>query len=815
MAQAIRKPPAKMKRFRVPPENLATACDPAQFAFETTAEVTPLQQGIIGQERAVKAIDFGLRVRHPGYNLFLTGPIGTGKTTYTRTRVGQIAAEQPTPPDWCYVYNFKNPDQPLCFALPPGRGLDLRRDMAELIEDLRTTVRKAFDSEDWERRRGELVERFEKAINEHWARLEATARARGFAIQRTPTGIFTIPLKGENPMTPEEFAALPEATRKEVAAESRELQAEVAETLRHVRNLEKEARGNLKQLESETGLYAVEYLFSQVRERYEDVPAVVEYLKEVQRDVVDNLENFRSDSDEPPLELPPPLRGQHREHYLKYRVNLFVDNSETTGAPVVFETNPTYYNLFGKVEYRSDFGTLVTDFTMIKPGAIHLANGGYLVIQANDLLGNPLSWAALKRTLETGKARIENLGDQLGLVATTGLKPSPLPLSIKVIIVGDPIIYQLLYTYDPGFRKFFKVRADFDTEMDRSFEHMQLYASFISCFCTREGLRHLTPAAVARVIDYSSRLADDQTKLSTRFHEVTELLLEASTWAEDGENPLVGPEHVDKAVEERVFRSNRIEEKVLEMIAEGTLMVDTDGGRAGQVNGLAILDLGDYVFGKPNRITARVYLGEKGVVNIEREAEMSGPIHSKGIYILSAYLAGKYAQDKPLALSASLCFEQLYEEVEGDSASSTELYALLSELSGLPIDQGLAVTGSVNQKGEIQPIAGINEKIEGFFHVCRTRGLTGEQGVIIPHQNVRNLMLKREVRQAAAAGLFHIYAIRTIDEGMEILTGFAAGERREDGGYPEGTINHLVDQRLEVMADTMRRFGQDCEEEKS
>ncbi len=797
------------------PQQLAAVCPPSIFDFSSTEDVPPLEQGIIGQDRAVRAMEFGLKIKHPGYNLFISGPVGTGKTTYAQTRIRQVASKEPQPPDICYVYNFNNPDQPSCIILPPGRGAKLRREMEEMVEDIRTEIKRVFESEDWERRRSELVEEFEKATSARWEELDRSARALNFAIQRTPTGIFTIPL-GPNgqPISPEEFGRFPEDVREDIAARNKELQSQVAETIRKVRNMEKEAREKLKQVERETALYAVGHLLNQMKDQCKDLPGVCEYLEKVQADVIEQLDRFRSDGDDEGVIPGLPMRGGQKDAWLtRYKVNLLVDNSETEGAPLVFETNPTYYNLFGKVEYRGDFGTLVTDFTMIKPGAIHMANGGYLVIQANDLFSNPMVWPALKRTLKTGQIRIENIGDQLGVVATTSLKPEPLPLKLKVIIIGNPLVYQLLYNHDEDFRKFFKVKVDFDVEMPRTEEHIKLYASFVSGFCQREGLRHLDPSAMSRIVDYSSRLADDQHKLSTRFHDVTELIFEASAWAEEEGSPLTSARHVNRAMEERVYRSNKIEEKILELFEENTIMVDTEGSVCGQVNGLAVLDFGDHSFGKPNRITARVFPGEKGVINIERETEMSGPIHSKGVYILNAHLAGKYSKDRPLALSASVCFEQLYEEIEGDSASSAELYALLSELSGLPVDQGIAVTGSVNQKGQIQPIGGVNEKIEGFFHVCKMKGLTGKQGVIIPHQNIRNLMLKEEVLDAVKNGMFHIYAVRTIDEGIELLTGVEAGAPREDGTFPEGTVNSLVDMRLAEMANALRHFEHEHEHE--
>jgi len=798
---------------RLPPDRLARLTDPAAFAFSTTEELEPLREGIIGQERAVRAMEFGLGVKQPGYNLFITGMVGTGRTTYALTKLRQAAREEETPPDWCYVYNFRHPDSPMAISLPPGQGAAFRKDMEELVEDLKTEIKKAFESEEYERSRAELVARFEKAINAAWEELRIAAQQHGFAIQRTPTGIVSIPLStGGEPLTAEEYAQLPEKMRETLATKSREVQNLVADTLRRVRNLEREARHALRELERETGLSNARHLIDHLREKYCHVPRVCEYLDQVLEDVVEHLDAFRAEPGAEEGELPPffPFRPPGREQrLLRYQVNLLVDHSQTQGAPVVYEPNPTYYNLLGRVEYRGEMGTMVTDFTMVKPGSLHLANGGYLVLNALDLLLNPFSWQALKRALKTGQIRIENLGEQYGLVATVSLKPEPIPTRVKVVLIGSPLLYHILYTFEEDFRKLFKVRVDFDTAMDRTEENERLHASFIADYCRREGLLPFDPTGVARILDWSSRLAEHQDKLTTRFHELTEIITEASAWARKEGETRVSARHVERALEEKIYRSNRIEEKILELIREGTLMVTTEGQAVGQINGLAVLDLGDYSFGKPARITARVALGEKGVVNIERETEMSGPLHSKGVYILSAYLAGKYAQDKPLALSASLCFEQLYEEVEGDSASSAELYCLLSELAGVPLEQGIAVTGSVNQKGEIQPIGGVNQKIEGFYHVCKIKGLNGRQGVMIPWQNVKHLMLKEEVRRAVEEGRFHIWAVRTVDEGMEVLTGMPAGERQADGTYPEGTINYLVDRRLREMAETMRRFAEE------
>jgi len=548
---------------------------------------------------------------------------------------------------------------------------------------------------------------------------------------------------------------------------------------------------------------------SRLKDKYRDQEGVRQYLDQVQQDVVEHLDDFRDDG-EPEAQLPAVLLRQmrgRRDAFVRYRVNLLVDHSDTRGAPVVVEPNPTYYNLVGKVEYRGELGTLHTDFTMVKPGALHRANGGYLVLQARDVLTSPFAWDALKRTLKSGQIRTENIHEQYGLIPTASFRPEPIPSRVKVVLVGNPLIYYVLYTFDEDFRKLFKVRADFDTEMDRTPDTLNQYASVVASICHQRNLPHFDRSAVARVVDYSSRLAEDQTKLSARFNEVTEIIYEAAEWARHDGRSLVTAQHVSRALEEKIYRSNRIEEKIRELIARGSLLVDVEGATLGQVNGLAVLNLGDYAFGKPNRITARSFVGARGVVNIERETDLSGRIHSKGVMILGALLGGRYAQDKPLSLSATLTFEQLYDEVDGDSASVAEFFALLSELSGLPIDQGIAVTGSVNQKGEIQPVGGINQKVEGFYYVCKVKGLTGRQGVIVPHQNVPNLMLRDEVCRAITEGRFHVWAIRTIDEGIALLTGVPAGEPDARGRYPRGTVNELVDRRLRELAQRMRQYA--------
>lgn len=791
---------------RLTPDRLRWTCDPNTLPFKTTAELKA-DEVIVGQDRAVRALELGLTLQQPGYNVYISGPVGTGRTTYARKKVQALAATKPVPPDWCYVYNFQQPDQPAALSLPSGSGAKFRKDMEGLIDDLKDAIRKVFASETFETRRRELVQSFEEQINNIWRDLEQKARQLGFAIQRSPTGIATVPVgpSGE-PISQDQFNLLTEEQRDEISRRGRELQEEVGESLRKVRVVEREARDAMRELEQRVVRSAATHPVARLKDRYADHPKIVAYLDEVLADVVEHLDEFK-EQEEPAAPFPLAALMRRPDAFTRYRVNLVVDNSHLRGAPVIDETNPTYYNLLGKVEYRGEFGALVTDFTMIKCGVLQQANGGFLTLQVRDVLANPLSWEALKRALKSGEARIENIGEQLGLMPTATLRPEPIPLNVKVILIGTPMLFQLLYVLDEDFRKLFKIKAEFDVEVERTQEATRAYAEAVGAICHRQGLRPFDRTAVARVLEHSARLADHQQRLSTRFNEMVEIVYEASAWAQQAGHDVVTVADVDRAVDEKVYRSNRIEERLRQMIAEGQLLVDVDGGKPGQVNGLSVLQLGDYSFGHPSRITARTFVGSRGVINIERETEMSGRIHSKGVAILAAYLGGKYAQQQPLSLNASLTFEQTYSEVEGDSASSTELYALLSELAGVPIEQSIAVTGSVNQKGEIQPIGGVNEKIEGYFAVCKALGLTGRQGVMIPVQNVSNLMLRPDVVEAVRQGKFHIWSVRSIDEGLAVLTGLPAGEPGVDGQYPEGTVNALVSRRLTELADRLRRFA--------
>ncbi|MED0680755.1 ATP-binding protein [Aneurinibacillus thermoaerophilus] len=787
-----------LEQRKVPVSKLRVMTPPEVFPCETTAEIEPLKEGIIGQDRAVRAMDFGLKVRKHGYNLFVAGSPGTGKTTYAKVKARQAAEGKPVPDDWCYVYNFTRPDHPLALSFPAGEGMKFKARMEELIQDIEREVRKTFAGDEYEKQRRQVLQNFEKRAQEQWKRLDELAREFNFSLERTSEGgIITVPLMFGKPLSNEEFNRLSEVTRQEIKEKSKKLEQEVAESVRQIQLIEKEVERQIAQLNKDSVRQAVQHLFQPLFAQYED-EKVREYLRAYQEDVIDNHHFFKDEPSEMGA-MARLLQRNEEANLLRYKVNVLVDNSGTSGAPVIFESNPTHYNLFGRIEYRSTFGTMTTDFTMIKPGSLHMANGGYLIVQVGELLRNPLAWHVLKRVLKTEKLRIETPAEEYGLIATSGLKPEAIPLDVKVILIGSPYVYYLLSELDEDFHKLFKVKVEFDTDMKKDGRKYREFAASVRNYCEKEGLLPFHRSALAELMDYSTRLAGDQRKLTARFHDVNRLLVEASFWAEEEGSPVVEARHVRQALAEQEYRANRLDEKMRELIEEGTIMVDVDGEKVGQINGLAVMQTGDYTFGQPHRITARTFIGRQGIINIERETSLSGQLHHKGLLILSGYLAGKFAQNKPLPLSASITFEQTYSMVDGDSASSTELYALLSSLSGIPIKQGIAVTGSVNQWGEIQPIGGVNEKIEGFFAVCKAIGLTGKQGVIIPHQNVKNLMLRPEVIEAVESGQFHIWQVRTIEEGIEILTGVEAGTCDEKGDYEEGTVFGEVNKRLTRM----------------
>ncbi|MGQ0568229.1 MAG: Lon protease family protein [Armatimonadota bacterium] len=788
---------------RVPVEQVRWTCRPEDLPFGTTDDLPP-GDTIVGQARAVRALDFGLIVPQTGYNVYVAGPVGTGRTTYTQSKVTQLAATRPVPSDWIYVHNFQQPDQPLAMALPPGEGSQFRREIERLVDELKDAIRKLFASETFDAKRSGVLQQFEQQANVIWRDLEQEARRLGFALQRTPVGIATVPISASGePLSDEQLAQLTATHRQELERRARTLQENVGEATRKVRSIEREAKEAIGGLERSAVLAAASHAVEALKQRYAGHPRIVEWLDRFLADVVERHDDFKDEGEgQPQLPFMP-----RRVEFTRYKVNLLIDNSQTRGAPVVLELNPTYYNLFGKAEYRGEFGAMVTDFTMIKAGAIHRANGGYLILQARELLTSPLSWEGLKRALKSREIRVENIAEQYGLFATATLRPEPIPLDVKVLVIGASLLYHLLHQYDDDFPKLFKIKADFDVDIERTDATMVEYAQAIGTICRRQGLLPFDRTAMARTLEQSARLADDQRRLSMRFNEITEVIYEASAWAKSEGATVVSAQHVRRAIDEKIRRSNRIEERIRDLIRDGQLLVTVDGTAPGQVNGLSVLMLGDYAFGRPSRVTARTFVGSRGVVNIERETQMSGRIHTKGVLTLGAYLGGKFAQERPLSLNASITFEQTYEEVEGDSASSTELYALLSDLAEVPIEQGIAVTGSVNQKGEIQPIGGVNEKVEGHYYVCKTLGLTGRQGVMIPHQNLRNLMLNDEVTQAIGAGRFHVWAVRSIDEGLEVLTGLPAGQADAKDAYPEGTVNFQVSRRLGELADRLRRFA--------
>jgi len=774
------------------------------FMFHTTSDL-PDRRETIGQERALHALDFGLGLCSTGFNIFILGEHGTGKLTTVKSFLSEKAAGEPVPHDWCYVYNFRDPDVPLAISLDPGKALVFQKDMDEIIKILRVEIPKVFESKEYEKQKNELVEQAQTKRREVFSSLEQEAQDKGFSVRKTISGLIIVPVKktGE-PLTEEEYEALDEKTRKRIEEIGRTLQERLNDVVRVGRESEKAVKEALRKLEKEAALSAVGHLIDELKHKYEEHVKITAYLEETREDILDHLDDFKVQEEQPAqvsfLKLP-----RAEPTFTRYTVNVLVNNKDCKGAPCIFESNPTYYNLFGRIEHKIQYGLATTDFSMIKAGSLHKANGGYIVINALDLLRNIFSYDALKRAIMNKELKIEDVWEQYRLMSTTGLKPEAVPLEIKVILLGDPFLYYLLYNLDPEYRELFKVKADFDSRMNRTNENVQKYASFVATLCKEEKLLPFDPTGVAKIVEVSSRLAEHQEKLSGRFSDIADVIREASYWASKSGDTIVNETHVLKAIDEKVFRTSRIEERLREMILEGTIIVDTSGEKVGQINGLAVLDLGDYSFGRPSRITARTYAGKAGVVNIERETKMSGRIHEKAILIISNYLGSKYATKGPISLSASITFEQLYDMVEGDSASCAELYALLSSIANVPLKQSIAITGSMDQNGDVQPIGGVNEKTEGFFDLCKMIGLDGSHGVVIPERNLKNLMLKKDVVEAVKDGKFFIYPIRKADEGLEIMTGLQVGELREDGTYPEGTINYLVVKRLTEISKSMEK----------
>lgn len=783
--------------IKVPVHLLKKECDLSIFDFKITEEIAELNE-IIGQKRAMKALKFGLSINRKGYNIFVTGIGGTGRNSYSYSIAKEFAERLEKPSDWCYVFNFKKPENPKAIRLKQGEGTLFKREVENLIFKFRLDIPKIFSSKEYEDKKNSIYNQFEKMTQEIIDELNEIAVKYSFEFTQTEKGLVSYPLIDDRPMTEEELEKLSEEELEELKEKSSKLNSETYYTMRKLRNLEVKLRNRVKQLNEKVAFDLVDFYLSPVLEKLSDNKDIVQYLHDMEDDVIKNIDVF--------FELEKNKKGDNilsnaksnKDFCKRYKVNLFIDNSNLKGAPVIREINPNYYNLLGKIEYFNELGALKTDHTRIKPGSIHEANGGFLIVQAKDIMNSSYAWDGLKRALTSGRVNIENISK--GSVVAETIKPQPIPIELKVIVVGDYYTYQILYNYDEDFKKLFRIRADFDIEMKRNDENTRKLASFVANHCKREGIKPFNKKAIGKIIEYSSRLAEDQDRLTTRFNEIVEILYEAEAFADLDENRYVTDKHIKKAIKEKVYRNNKYEEKLQELFRDGTILIQTSGWEVGQINGLAVMDSGQYSFGRPNKITVSTYVGKDGIMNIEREVEQSGNIHDKGVLILSGFLGERYARTKPLSLTASITFEQSYDMIDGDSASSTELYALLSSLSELPINQAIAVTGSVNQKGIIQPIGGANEKIEGFYKVCKEKGFKGSEGVIIPNQNIKNLMLDDEVIESVKKGEFSIYAIETIDQGIEILTGVPAGDKDEKGNYKPGTVNYLVQKKLDNYA---------------
>jgi lon-related putative ATP-dependent protease len=789
----------------LPSQSLYHACPAEDLPFATTAEVKSAEL-ITGQDRAHNALRFGLQIENSGYNLYALGTSGTGKKTAVSAMVTEAAASRPPSPDWCYVNNFSETNKPTALSFECGGGIRFKEDMEKLIEELLIVVPSTFESDEYRSRVEEIEDEFHEKQSESFNTLNEEATSKDIALIKTPTGFAFAPLsnKGEV-MPPDEFKKLDEKERDNIQKIISGLQEKLKGILMQIPSLMKEAREKFRSLNTEMARTSTDPLFEALRQDYKDNDKVLDYLNAAEQDVLNNIQDFHAQSDETPASLF--AQAPRRESLKRYTVNLIVDHSNTKCAPVVFEDLPNHGNLLGRIEYQAQMGALVTDFTLIKPGALHRANGGYLILNIQKVLMQPYAWESLKRSLETGEIRIESLERTLSLVSTRSLEPEPIPLHTKVILVGDRLLYYLLQQYDPDFPDLFKIAADFDDVLDRNSENVTLYAGMISNMIRTGDLLPLDKTGVARLVEHSSRLAGDAEKLSTNIRSLKELLTEADFLSRQSGEEVISAGTIQKAIDNQIHRNDRIRERMNEAILRGTLLIDTEGGAVGQINGLSVLDLGNFSFGNPTRITATMRLGEGKVIDIERETELGGAIHSKGVLIISSFLASRYASCHPFSITASIVFEQSYGSVEGDSASVAELCALLSAISGLPVKQSLAVTGSVNQHGKVQPIGGVNEKIEGFYDVCRKRGMTGEQGVIIPQINVKNLMLRRDVVEAADKGEFHIYPVEHIDQALELLLDAPIGERDAAGNYPEDSINGRIEQQLREFATIRKEYS--------
>ena len=799
------------------PAQLCQRCDPAQFEFKTTEDLEHMT-AFIGQPRAIGALEFGVGIRQKGYNIFAFGPEGIGKGNLVRKTFEAVADSEQVPSDWCYVQDFERSNKPRALELPAGKGIEFKHDMDQFVEDLQSALPVTFESEEYRSRLQEIQEALNEQQETALEELRTRAEKKELAVLRTPGGLAIAPVRDGEVISPEEFQGLSQEQREALEKDIADVQEELEAMLVNLPGWQRELRKQVTSLNREMADIAVGGLIRQLLKDYAELPAIVEHLEAVQLDVVKHVRQIIDEGDTAQTSDPTPPRGplaalNARSALQRYQVNLLVDHGSSESAPVVYEDNPTFQNLLGRIEHTAQMGALITDFSLIKPGALHRANGGYLILDARRLLQEPFAWEGLKRALRSEQLRMETPGQVQSFISTVTLDPEPIPLNLKVALLGDPMLYYLLMENDPESRELFRVASDFDNQMDRDSESQMLYARLIGSLATVHGLRPLDPGGVARIIEHSSRIIEDGRKLSIQMNHITDLMREADYWAGKADRDVLTSEDVSKAIDEEIFRSDRIKERTQEQIYRETILIDTDGKQTGQVNGLSVYQFGDFAFGRPSRITARVRVGKGEVLDIEREVDLGGPIHSKGVLILSSFLGSRYSPERQLSLTASLVFEQSYGGVEGDSASSAELYALLSSLAEVPVKQSLAVTGSVNQFGRVQAIGGVNEKIEGFFDICDTRGLTGDQGVLIPDSNVQHLMLRDDVVQAVSEGKFHVYSIESIDQGIELLTDMSAGELDDEGNYPEDTINGKVQARLKKFADAEDGNGASEDEE--
>ncbi len=789
------------KKNELTPKDLKDICNPNLFKFETTKELVDTSDLIYGQERGIKALEFGTDIDIKGYNLYLEGPSGVGKTMYTKKFLEKKAEKEKVPNDWVYIYNFENPNEPIAVSFPAGQGKVFRSTMEGFVKDVRKDIKNTFNNDDFEKEKQIIKQEYEEKRENLLNKLNQKTMIQGFQVKSTDNGVYMMPVLDGKTLAEEEFEELDESIKKEFEERSNLVQEQIFQALAEIKSIEKAAEKKIDEWQSNIALMTINVHINSIKANYKRNKKIGTYLDNIKKDILKNINYFLApDAEQQKNQTTPQVQQMQKEPWLNYRVNLFIDNSRLEGAPVIMDTNYSYYNIFGGLEYENQYGALKTDYMMIKPGLLHQANGGYILFQAKDILSNGACYESLKKALKIKELSIENMAEQRGGMLLVSLKPESIPLNLKVLLIGNSNIYHTLLSMDDDFRKLFKIKVEFEEDAPKSIENIERLSKFVRSFCSQENLLDLDKEAMAKVVEITSKMSGDKEKLSTQFSEIGEIVGEASAWAKKEKQKIISKEYIQKALDERIYRIKKYDTRYLQMIKEESLLIDTEGHAVGQINGLTVIKIGDYSFGKPARITASTFMGKEGIVNIEREIEMSGSSHSKGVLILNGYLGEQFAQDIPLTLTANLCFEQLYGGVDGDSASSTEAYAILSSLSEMPINQSIAVTGSVNQKGYIQPIGGVNEKIEGFYQICKLRGFNGEQGVIIPKQNVRNLHLSDEIIESVKKCKFHIYAISTIDEGIEILTGVPAGKKDKNGNFPLGTINYLVHEKLKKFA---------------